>query len=72
MGNEKIDQVDSFTYLSSIISKEGEYSEDVKSKIAKAQGIFSQLKKVWKNRKISPQTKIRIFDVTVMKAHSET
>jgi hypothetical protein len=36
LGNEKIDQVDSFTYLGSIISKDGGSSEDVKSRIAKA------------------------------------
>ena len=66
MGNEKIDQVGSFTYLGSIISKNGGSSEDVKSRIAKTQGVFSQLKNVWKNRKISLQTKIRILEATVM------
>ena len=66
LGNEKIDQVGSFSYLGSIISKDGGSSEDVKSRIAKAQGVFSQLKKVWKNRKISLQTKIRILEATVM------
>ena len=65
-GNEKIDQVASFTYLGSIISKDSGSSEDVKSRIAKAQGIFSQLKKVWKNGNISLQTKIRILEATVM------
>ena len=62
LGNEKIDQVGSFTYLSSINSKDGESSEDVKNRIAKAQGVFSLLKKVWKNRKTSLQTKIRILE----------
>ena len=66
MGKEKIDQVGSFTYLGSIINKAGGSSENVKSRIAKAQGVFSQLKKVWKNRKISLQTKIRILEATVM------
>ena len=33
-GNEKIDQLGSFTYLGSIISKDGGSSEDVKSRIA--------------------------------------
>ena len=28
--------------------------------------FFSRLKKVWKNRKISLQTKIRILEATVM------
>ena len=40
LGNEKIDQVGSFTYLGSIISKEGGSSEDVKSRVAKAQAVF--------------------------------
>ena len=65
--NEKIDQVGSFSYLGSIfISKYVGTIEDVKRRIAKAQGVFSQLKKVCKNRKISLQTKIRISEVTVM------
>ena len=45
LGNEKIDQVGSFSYLGSIISKDGGRSDDVKSRIARAQGVFSQLKK---------------------------
>ena len=66
MGNEKIDQIDSFTYLGSIISKDGGCSEDAKSRIAKADGVFSLLKKVWRNRKSSLRTKIRILEATVM------
>jgi hypothetical protein len=66
LGYEKIDQVDSFTYLGSIISKDGGSCEDVKSRIDKAQGVFSRLKKVWKNRKISLLTKIRISEAAVM------
>jgi hypothetical protein len=38
----------------------------VRSRIAKAQGVFSQLKKVWKNRKIILRTKIRMLETTVM------
>ena len=67
MGNEKIDQVGSFIYLGSIIiSNDIGSSEDVKSRIAKAQSVFSLFKKVWKNRKISLQIKIRILEGTVM------
>jgi len=39
LGYEKIDQVDSFTYLGSIISADDGRSEDIKSRIAKAQGV---------------------------------
>ena len=42
LGNDNIDQVGSFTYLGSIISKAGGSSVDVKSRIAKAQGAFSK------------------------------
>ena len=66
LGKEKIDQVGSFTSLGSIISKDGgRSSEDVKSRIAKAQGVFSQLKKVGKNGKRNLKTNIRIFEATV-------
>ena len=42
-------------------------SKDVKSRITKAQVyFFFTVKKVWKNRKISLQTKIRILEATVM------
>ena len=67
LGNEKIDQVGNFTYLRSIISKDGGSSKDAKSRKAKAQGAFSQLKKVCKDRKISLQTKIRRVEATEMK-----
>ena len=43
-GNKEIDQVGSFTYLGSIICKDCRCSEYFKSKTAKAQGVFSQLK----------------------------
>ena len=66
LGNKQIDQVDTFTYLGSIISKDCGSNKDVKSRIAKAQGVFSQLKKVWKNRKIRLPSKIRILKATVM------
>ncbi|XP_065576067.1 endoplasmic reticulum mannosyl-oligosaccharide 1,2-alpha-mannosidase-like isoform X1 [Artemia franciscana] len=55
---EIFQQVDSCTYLDSIISEDGG--------IAKAQGVFSRLKKVWKNRKIILRAKIRKLEATVM------
>jgi hypothetical protein len=45
LGNEKIDQVDSFTYLGSSIIKDGGNSEDVKNRIVKAQFFFHSKKK---------------------------
>jgi len=65
----------SFTGLGSIISKEGRSSENVKSRKARDQGVFSQSKKFWKSRKISLQTNIRILKATmtaIIKYGSET
>ena len=45
LGNEKIYQVGSFTYLSSIVSKDDGSSEDVKSRITKAYAMFFTVKK---------------------------
>ena len=45
LGNEKIDLVGGFTYIGSIISKEGGNGEDVKSRTAMAQGVFFTMKK---------------------------
>ena len=44
LGNERIDQVGSFTCLGSIISKGCGSSEGIRNRIAKAQGVFSHLK----------------------------
>ena len=45
LGNEKIDQVGSFAYLGSIISKDSRSSKDIKSRIAKARDVFFTVKK---------------------------
>jgi len=43
LGNKKLNQVNSSTYLGSIVWKDGGCREDFKSRIAKAQGVFLQL-----------------------------
>ena len=45
LGNEKIDQVDSFTYIGITISKDSGSSEGVKSRIPKAQGVCVTVEK---------------------------
>ena len=45
LGSEKIDQVLNFTFLGGIVSKDCGSSEDVKSKITKAQGAFLMVEK---------------------------
>ena len=45
LGNKNIDQEHIFIYLGSIISKDSGSTEAIKSRIARAQDVFSQLKK---------------------------
>ena len=57
-----LDEVESFTYLGSIINVQGGTDEDVKTRIGKARTAFLQLQTIWKSRELSQHTKIRIFN----------
>jgi len=59
-GNE-IDDVETFTYLVSVIDKHGGTDADVKARIGKARGAFIQLKNIWSSKVLSLHTKIRLF-----------
>ena len=60
-----VKEVESFVYLGSTITKQGETDEDVTSRIGKARGAFIMLKKVWTSKEISTETKMRIFNSNV-------
>jgi hypothetical protein len=50
--NTEIEGVESFVYLGSVISENGEPEEEVASRIKKANGVFVQLYPVWRNHNI--------------------
>lgn len=58
-------EVQSFTYLGSIIYQHGGTVVDVKARIGKARAAFIQLKEIWTSRELSLNTKIRIFNSNV-------
>jgi hypothetical protein len=58
---ESIEDVDSFVYLGSKVTKDGGAAQDVVQRIQKANGAFVRLYSVWRNNKISTRTKLRIF-----------
>jgi hypothetical protein len=64
-GNQSNESVDFFTYLGSIVTREGGALEDVSNRIGKANSAFVQLYPVWKNSNISRKTKLRIFSSNV-------
>ena len=62
---EPAEDVDSFTYLGSIVSKTGGTDEDVKARIQKARNPFLMMKNIWKSRNFRLQTKLRLFNSNV-------
>ena len=65
LGPNTLEEVDSFTYLGSIVDKQGGTDADVKVRISKARTAFHQLKNIWASRDLSNKTKIRIFNTNV-------
>ncbi|XP_039278913.1 uncharacterized protein LOC120350317 [Nilaparvata lugens] len=65
INGRRIERMDSFVYLASMVNPEGGAEDDVKTCIRKANGVFSQLYTVWRNNKISKQTKLQIFNSNV-------
>jgi hypothetical protein len=61
LGGESIEDVDSFVYLVSKVTKDGGAMQDVAQRIKKANGAFVQFYPVWRNNKISTRTKLHIF-----------
>ncbi|VDP37473.1 unnamed protein product [Schistosoma margrebowiei] len=57
--------VESFTYLGSIIDKQEGSGIDVKAKIGKARAAFLQLKNIWNLKQPSTNIKARIFNTNV-------
>jgi hypothetical protein len=60
-----IEEVESFVYLGSVISKTEGTEEDVASRIKRANGAFVQLYPIWRNHSISKRVKLRIFNTNV-------
>ena len=63
--DESIEDVESFVYLGSKVTKDGGTTQDVAQRIQKANGAFVQLYPVWRNNNISITTKLRIFHSNV-------
>ena len=62
---EDIEDVEQFTYLGSVVSRDGRTDRDVKSRIGKATAAFKTLRHIWTSQVISVKTKFRIFNTNV-------
>ena len=62
---EQIKEVKKFTYLGSVVSKDGGADEDIKSRIIKARHVFRTLTPISRSSALSLHNKIRIFNTNV-------
>ena len=62
---ELVEDVDSFTYLGSIVNKTGGTDDDIKARISKARYAFVTLKPVWRCSTIRTHTKLKLFNTNV-------
>ena len=65
IGAESLEEVDSFTYLGSIVNKQAGSEEDILNRLKKARQSFGMLSKIWKSNSLSRKTKLRIFNSNV-------
>ncbi|VDP23669.1 unnamed protein product [Schistosoma margrebowiei] len=62
---ETLVDVETFTYLGSIIDEQGGFYADVKERIGKTSATFLQLKNIWNSKQLSINIKITIFNANV-------
>ena len=64
--DQKLQNVDNFTYLGSKISKEGDIMVELNTRIGKAIGALKKFNKIWKNKSISIKTKMKLYRANVV------
>nr|KAG5704191.1 hypothetical protein BaRGS_009721 [Batillaria attramentaria] len=66
VNGEALEEVEYFTYLGSKMTTDGDSEKEVRERISKASQAFASLKTVWRTRKISTKTKLRLFKSNVL------
>jgi len=66
--NELLEQVDTFPYLGSPITVDGECTTEFRTRLNRGQAIWASLQKIWKSHSIPISTKIRLMEALVWPA----
>jgi len=56
-----LEQVSSFSQLSSVITEDGKYGVEISARLGKAYGISISLTEIWKSHDMSVRTKLRLL-----------
>ncbi|XP_062582695.1 uncharacterized protein LOC134244449 [Saccostrea cucullata] len=65
LNGEALEEVEDFTYLGSIPSKDNGTGKDIKSRLSKTQIAFAQLQPIWKSNNYSLRTKLQLYNSNV-------
>ena len=65
VNEEPLEFVEDFTFLGSLISKDSGASKDIKARLGKALGAFSQLRPSWRSKQYILKTKMRLYNSNV-------
>src|ERR1700733_9104099 len=57
----RIEQVDIFVYLGSLITEDAECSKEISVRIGRGHAVGADLMKVWKSHKIKVSTKLKLM-----------
>ena len=71
----RIEELNEFTYLGSIVGKKGGNEEDIQARIRKARRAFATLRPIWRSTALTTKTKLRVFgsnEKAVLVSGSET
>ena len=63
--NELLEQVDTFPYLGSLITENGECTTEFRTRLNRGQAIEASLQKIWKSHNVPISTKIRLMKALV-------
>ena len=63
--NKLLELVDTFPYLGSMITEDGEYTTEFRTRLNRGQAIEASLQKIWKSHNVQISTKIRLMKALV-------
>jgi len=66
VGSNQVDSVDSFVYLGCLQSSTGQCRPDIKRRIGSASSTMSSLSRIWKDKRLTTATKVRLYQALVM------
>ena len=66
LGHEELQTTDNFTYMGSIVCKDGGADVDIKNRMNKARSAFFRLKPVWRSTIYSRRKKLRLYQSYVL------